>query len=136
MFLSVWDAELSVAAGAKRETQGSKVNPPPDPTLIHPGSSEEDNDSSPVQDLRDTSVADPQLSADHARSHPGGRHLDNLQPHVVWQRPPVDEHPTHLVDPALALERVASEKGGGHGGRARIAGTNVINKPETMRVKL
>ena len=97
---------------------------------------EEDDDSLPVEDLRDTSVADPQLPADHARSHPGRRHLDNLQPHVVWQRPPVDEHSTHLVDSALTLKRVAGEKGGGHGGRSRIAGTNVINKPETMRVKL
>ena len=104
MVLSVWDAELSVAADAKRETQGSKVNPP-DPTLIHPGSNEEDNDSSPVQDLRDTSVADPQLSADHTGSHPGRRHLDDLEPDVVGEGAPVDKHPAQLVHTTLALQQ-------------------------------
>ena len=80
------------------------------------GEDDNDKDRSPVEDLRDAAMADPQLPADHTRSHPGRRHLDNLQPHVVWQRPPVDEHAAHLVDPALPLERVAGEEGGGHGG--------------------
>ena len=82
-------------------------------------------------------MTDPQLPADHTGAHSCRRHLHDLKSHVVWQRPPVDEHSSHLVDSALPLERVAREKGGGHSGRGgRIAGTNVINKPETMRVKL
>ena len=51
-------------------------------------------------------MADPQLTADDTWSHAGRRHLDNLEPDVVGQRPPVDEDAAELVDAALALEGV------------------------------
>ena len=56
-------------------------------------------------------MADPQLAADDARSYAGRRHLDDLEPDVVGQRPPVDEDAAELVDAALALERVPREQG-------------------------
>ena len=58
----------------------------------------------PVEDFADTAVADPELPADDAGSHPGGRHLDDLEADVVGQRPPIDEHPAQLVDAPLACE--------------------------------
>jgi len=56
----------------------------------------------PVKNLGDTAVADPQLPADDTGPDPGCRHLDDLEPDVVGQRPPVDEHAAQLVDPPLA----------------------------------
>ena len=49
-------------------------------------------------------MTDAQLTRDDARPDPGGRHLDDLQPDVVGQRPPVDEDPAQLVDAALTFE--------------------------------
>ena len=67
-------------------------------------------------------MADPQLPADHARPHPRRRHLHDLQPDVVGEGAAVDEDPAQLVDPALALERVAGEeRGHGRGGQRRVA---------------
>ena len=51
-------------------------------------------------------MADPQLPADHTRSHPGRRHLDDLEADVVGEGAPVDEHPAQLVHTALALEHM------------------------------
>ena len=56
---------------------------------------------SPVEDLADTAVADPELPADDAGPHPGGRHLDDLEADVVGQRPAVDEDSPQLIDPSL-----------------------------------
>jgi hypothetical protein len=67
-------------------------------------------------------MADPQLPADHTRPDPRCRHLYDLEPDVVGQRAPVDEDPTQLVDPSLALEGVAGEeRGHGRQGRRRAA---------------
>ena len=66
----------------------------------------------PVQNLRHTSMADPELPADHTWPDTRRGHLDNLQPDVVGQGPAVDEDPAQLVDPALTLERVAGEQRG------------------------
>ena len=51
-------------------------------------------------------MADSQLPADHTRSHPGRRHLDDLETDVVGEGAPVDEHPAQLVHTALALEHM------------------------------
>jgi hypothetical protein len=51
-------------------------------------------------------VADAQLAADDAGADAGGRHLDDLEPDVVGQRPPVDENAAQLVDPTLACATV------------------------------
>ena len=55
-------------------------------------------------------MADSQLPADHTGSHPGCRHLDDLEPDVVGEGAPVDEHPAQLIDPTLALEWVTREE--------------------------
>ena len=47
----------------------------------------------------------PQVAADDARPEALGGQLDDLEPDVVGQGPPIDEHPAQLVDPALACER-------------------------------
>jgi hypothetical protein len=59
-----------------------------------------------VQDLADAAVADAQLAADDAGADAGGRHLDDLEPDVVGQRPPVDKNAAQLVDPTLACASV------------------------------
>ena len=71
---------------------------------------DEVDDGLPVEDLRDASVADPQLPADHTGSHPGRSHLDDLESDVVGEGAPIDEHPAQLVDPTLALEWVTREE--------------------------
>ena len=62
-----------------------------------------------VEDLRDATVADAQLPRDDARPDAGGRHLDDLQPDVVGQRPAVDEDAAQLVDAALTFETSKSQ---------------------------
>ncbi len=66
-------------------------------------------------------MADPELAADDTGPDPGSRHLDDLESNVVGQRPAVDEDPAQLVDPALALKRVAREERG-HGRQGRSGG--------------
>ena len=55
----------------------------------------------PVKDLADTPVWDPELPGDDAGPDPGGRHLDDLEPDVVWERSAIDEHAPQLVDATL-----------------------------------
>ena len=55
----------------------------------------------PIKNLADTAVADPELPADDAGPHPGGRHLDDLQPDVIGKGPAVDENSPQLINPAL-----------------------------------
>ena len=90
----------------------------------------------PVQNLGDTAMADPQLSADDTGPHPRCSHLDDLQPDVVGQWTPIDKHPAQLIDPALTLEGVAREQRGqghvlqGQRGRKRGGGGGgLLNNP-------
>ena len=55
----------------------------------------------PIKNLADTAVADPELPADDAGPHAGGRHLDDLQPDVIRERPAVDKDSPQLINPAL-----------------------------------
>ena len=56
-------------------------------------------------------MTDPELPADHTGAHSCSRHLYNLEANMVWEGTAVDEHPSQLVHPALALERVPREQG-------------------------
>ena len=46
-------------------------------------------------------MADPELPADDAGPHPGGRHLNDLQSDVIWEGAAVDKDSPQLINPAL-----------------------------------
>jgi hypothetical protein len=52
-------------------------------------------------------MTDAELPADDAWPDPGGRHLDNLEPDMVGQRPTVDENAPQLVHAALSCNIIA-----------------------------
>lgn len=60
-----------------------------------------------IEDLGDAAVGDPQLARDDAGPDAGRRHLHDLQPDVVRQGPPVDEHPSQLVHTTLTYGKKA-----------------------------
>ena len=65
-------------------------------------------------------MTDSKLSADDTGSYSWSSHLNDFKADMVGKRPPVDEDPSQLVDPSLALERVTGEEGC-HGGQRRGA---------------
>ena len=56
---------------------------------------------SPIKNLANTAVADPELPADDAGPHPGRRHLDDLQSDVIREGAAVDKNSPQLINPAL-----------------------------------
>ena len=55
----------------------------------------------PVKDLADTAVRHPELPGDDAGPDPGRRHLDDLEPDVIWKRPAIDKNSPQLVNTTL-----------------------------------
>ena len=64
----------------------------------------------PIKNLANTAVANPELPADDAGPHPGGRHLDDLEADVVRERPAVDEDSPQLIDPPLPWKQINSHQ--------------------------
>lgn len=60
-----------------------------------------------IKDLRNATVRDAQLPWYLTRPHAGGSELDDLQSNVRWQRSPVDENTSELVDASLSRWHVA-----------------------------
>lgn len=58
-----------------------------------------------VEDLTDATVWHPKLPWDDARTHTARSQFDDLEPDLIRERTPVDEHATQLVDAALACKK-------------------------------
>ena len=64
----------------------------------------------PIKNLANTAVADPELPADDAGPHPCSRHLNDLQPDVIWERAAVDKNSPQLINPALPWKQINYNK--------------------------